>query len=100
MKPTKKPVKKANDKHYRFYYRGLRIDPYRIMRIYRNIRDPEHQHAVKKLLRAGESDAKGLEQDIDEVIMSLNCWKKNLAEDAKDAARAARLAKPKTQAAA
>lgn len=66
-------------KHYHFDYKGIRVDPYRIFRLY-NITAPEQQHAIKKLLRAGES-VKPLEQDIREVIATLDRWLDILAED-------------------
>ncbi len=67
-------------KHYRFTYKGIKFDPYRIFRLY-GITDPAQQHAIKKLLRAGKS-VKSLDQDIDEAIQTLNRWKEMLAEDA------------------
>jgi hypothetical protein len=66
-------------KHYRFAFRGVKLDPYRIMQVY-GIAHPAHQHAIKKLLRAGNS-VKTLTQDIDEVILSLNRWKEMLNEE-------------------
>ena len=67
------------DKHYNFSYKGIKLDPYRIFRVYQ-ITSPEQQHAIKKLLRAGAS-VKPLEQDIKEVIMTLNRWLEILEED-------------------
>lgn len=72
-------MSKAEDKHYAFTYKGIRVDPYRILSIY-GITNPAHQHAIKKLLRAGKS-VKTLEQDIDEVIQSLQRMKQMLLED-------------------
>lgn len=69
----------AYDKHYKFTYKGHKLDPYRIILIYK-ITHPAHQHAIKKLLRAGNS-VKELERDIDEVIMTLNRWKEMIKED-------------------
>ena len=69
----------ANDKHYRFSYKGIKIDPYRILKIYK-ITDPAQQHAIKKLLRAGQSH-KSLLQDLEEVIMSLSRQIEMLKED-------------------
>lgn len=71
---------KAEDKHYKFQYKGITLDPYRIFRIY-GITDPEQQHSIKKLLRAGKS-IKPLKQDILEVIMTLNRWVEIIEEDA------------------
>lgn len=50
------------------------------MQVY-GIAHPAHQHAVKKLLRCGNS-VKPLLQDIDEVILSLNRWKEMIHEEA------------------
>jgi hypothetical protein len=66
-------------KYYRFSFRGVKLDPYRIMQVY-GITHPAQQHAIKKLLRAGGS-VKTLAQDIDEVILSLNRWKEMLDEE-------------------
>ncbi len=66
-------------KHYDYKYRGIRFDPYRILDIY-GIAHPAQAHAVKKLLRAGKS-IKPLEQDIGEVIDSLQRWKQMIKED-------------------
>lgn len=54
----------------------VRVDPYLILSIYKHIVAGEHQHAVKKLLRCGQSVAKGLAQDIEEVILTLQCWQR------------------------
>jgi len=64
---------KALDAHYDYEFKGIRLDPYRIMQVYNKITHPAHQHAFKKLLRAGES-VKPLKQDIREVIMTLERW--------------------------
>jgi hypothetical protein len=77
----RKEDKRNADAHYQFSYKGHKIDPYRIFRIY-NIAAPEQQHAIKKLLRAGKS-VKTLDQDIDEVILTLQRWKEILKEDVK-----------------
>lgn len=68
-------------KYYRFSFNGVKLDPYRILQVY-GITHPAQQHAIKKLLRAGES-VKLLVQDIDEVILSLNRWKEMLGEEIK-----------------
>lgn len=67
------------DKHYSFTYKGVRIDPYRIFEIY-GITNSAQQHAIKKLLRAGNSN-KSLKQDIAETIMTLNRWLDMMEED-------------------
>lgn len=65
--------------HYTLDYKNVRLDPYRILHVY-GITHPAHQHAIKKLLRAGRS-VKPLVQDIDEVILSLQRWKEMIKED-------------------
>ena len=74
--------------HYRFSFAGVKLDPYRIIQTY-GISHPAHQHAIKKLLRAGAS-VKPLVQDIDEVILSLQRWKEMLVEEAPPPAPAQR----------
>ena len=66
-------------KYYDYEYKGIKLDIYRILKIY-GITEPAQQHAIKKLFRAGKS-IKNLEQDIDEVIESLNRWKEMIKED-------------------
>ena len=69
--------------HYDFEYKGIRLDPYRILAVYDHIVDPELQHALKKLLRAGRG-TKSLEQDVEEVILTLEAWKRRKREDGRD----------------
>jgi hypothetical protein len=72
-------VKDPTPKHYKYTFRGIKLDPYRILWLYR-IGHPAQQHAIKKLLRAGQS-IKELEQDIDEVIDTLVRWKEMIREE-------------------
>lgn len=65
--------------HYRYSYRGIKLDPYRIIDVY-GITNPGHQHALKKLLRTGRS-IKSLRQDIKEVQDALTRWLEMLDED-------------------
>lgn len=66
-------------KHYRYSYRQIKLDPYRIIAVY-GITHPAHQHALKKLLRAGKS-VKSLRQDVREVQDALTRWLEMLDED-------------------
>jgi hypothetical protein len=68
-----------SDAHYRYSFKGVKIDPYRIFRVY-GITDPAQQHAIKKLLRAGKS-IKTIDQDIDEVVLTLQRWREMNEED-------------------
>jgi hypothetical protein len=65
---------------------GVKADPYRIMLAY-GITHPAQQHALKKLLRAGQSH-KPIEQDIAETIASLHRWLEMIEEDKAALARA------------
>lgn len=66
-------------KHYSYDFKGIRIDPYRILKEY-GISDPCQQHAIKKLLRCGKS-IKTTEQDIAEVIQTLQRWQEMIKEE-------------------
>lgn len=66
-------------KHYKYSYKGVKLDPYRILTVY-NVTCPAMQHAIKKLLRAGNS-IKDLEQDVQEVIDTLKRKLEMLKED-------------------
>ena len=76
---TSKSDSQQIGKHYKYSYRGIKLDPYRIFTIY-SITHPAQQHAIKKLLRAGKS-VKDLEQDIKEVIDTLHRWLEMEEED-------------------
>lgn len=65
--------------HYKYSYKGIKLDPYRILSVY-GITCPAQQHAIKKLLRAGNS-VKKLKQDIQEVIDALQRKLEMLKED-------------------
>lgn len=65
--------------HYNYSYKGINLDPYRILSVY-GITCPAQQHAIKKLLRAGNS-VKELKQDIQEVIDALQRKLEMLKED-------------------
>lgn len=51
-------------------YVTIKVDPYEVINAYR-ISDPAHQHALKKLMRAGESQ-KSYRKDITEIRDGLN----------------------------
>lgn len=69
----------ASDAHYRYEYQGVKLDPYRILQVY-DITHPAHQHAIKKLLRAGRS-IKDTRRDVAEVILALQRWLEMMDED-------------------
>ena len=59
---------------YKHYYKDVRhldaIDVYRVLELF-NVTDPCIQHAVKKLLCAGNRGAKDKERDVEEAIDTL-----------------------------
>lgn len=65
--------------YYKYSYKGIKLDPYRILSVY-GITCPAQQHAIKKLLRAGNS-VKDTKQDIQEVIDTLQRKLEMLKED-------------------
>ena len=65
-------------KYYDHNFNGNKIDVYRVLKIF-NITEPAQQHAIKKLLRAGES-VKDLDTDIHESIECLERWKEMIKE--------------------
>ena len=56
------------------------IDVYRVLSLY-EVTDPCLQHAIKKLLCAGQRGGKDMEQDVQEAIDSLERWKDMRRED-------------------
>lgn len=68
-----------NSNYHRFINRDKNnlSDIYDILRAY-GITDPSHQHAIKKLLAPGQRGGKGLVQDVEEAICSLNCFLEHL----------------------
>jgi hypothetical protein len=56
------------------------VDVYRVLELF-EVTDPCLQHAIKKLLCAGERGAKDIEQDVQEAIDSLERWKDMRRED-------------------
>jgi hypothetical protein len=65
--------------HYAYEYKDIKIDPYRVLHTY-GICNPAQQHAIKKLLRAGHS-VKSTEEDVKEVIVTLQRWLEMMQED-------------------
>lgn len=66
--------------HYRFHYKGIQLDPYRIAKVY-GITDHAQFSALKKILCAGSRGHKGLLQDISDSICALERWRQMLEED-------------------
>lgn len=72
----------AREKHNHYYKKvpGEYVDVYRVLQLF-EVTDPCIQHAVKKLLVAGQRGVKGLEKDIQEAIDSLERWKEMRIEE-------------------
>lgn len=65
--------------HYRYEYKGIKLDPYRIAEIY-NINDFALQTILKKVLRAGRAH-KDLKQDLKDIISAAERRLEMLEED-------------------
>lgn len=68
-------------KHYKKDVSNLNsIDVYRVLKLF-DVKDPALQHAVKKILCAGDRGTKDKVQDIQEAIASLNRFLEMIKED-------------------
>ena len=71
-------------KEYNHYYKDVKrldyIDVYRVLELF-DVIDPPIQHAVKKLLCAGDRGNKSTRDDVQEAIDSLERWKEMILED-------------------
>lgn len=56
------------------------VDVYRVLSLY-GVTDPCLQHAIKKLLCAGDRGAKDIEQDVQEAIDTLGRWQDMRVEE-------------------
>lgn len=56
------------------------VDVYRVLSLF-EVTDPCIQHAIKKLLVAGNRGHKNLEKDVQEAIVSLERWKEMRSEE-------------------
>jgi len=66
--------------HYRFEYKGIKLDPARILTIYRQ-GDPLLGAIVKKALCAGNRGHKDFEQDLKDIICAAERRLEMLEED-------------------
>lgn len=76
----------VNEKQYSHYYKDVSklevVDVYRVLQLF-NVWDPCLQHAIKKLLVAGDRGPKDASKDVQEAIASLNRWQEMRAEDSR-----------------
>ena len=73
-------MKDDTGKHYRFSYKGVNLDPARIVDIY-NQNDLLLATIVKKALCAGKRGHKDLELDLKDIITAANRKLEMIAED-------------------
>jgi hypothetical protein len=66
--------------HYRQYYKGIELDPYRIAKIY-GITDHMQFFILKKGLKAGGRGHKDLRRDIEDIKNACDRWLRALDED-------------------
>ena len=66
--------------HYRFIYRGIKLDPYRIASIY-GIENHAQFSALKKILCMGNRGYKDAAQDIADIRNALDRLEEMLNED-------------------
>jgi len=71
---------KDTGSHYRFTYKGIKLDPARIAKIY-EVKEPMQMAILKKCLLAGHRGHKDLIQDLDDIITAVNRWKEMAEED-------------------
>jgi hypothetical protein len=69
-----------NGKHYRFEYKGIKLDPARICHIYK-ITNLIQGSIIKKTLCAGNRGHKDIRKDINDIITACNRWLEMLDED-------------------
>ena len=72
--------KKDPGAHYRYTYKGIKLDPARIVSIY-GCSNLLAGTIVKKALCAGNRGHKDLLQDLDDIIGAAERWKEMLLED-------------------
>ena len=56
------------------------VDVYRVLSLWQ-VTDPCLQHAIKKLLVAGDRGFKDIEKDVNEAIVTLTRWKQMREEE-------------------
>lgn len=66
--------------HYRYEYRGIKLDPFRICQIY-GVNDFALQTIIKKALKAGERGHKDMRQDLRDIVNAANRKLEMMDED-------------------
>lgn len=78
--PQKTPEQILPPVYYDREFAGFKMDPYRVISIL-GITEPEQQHAIKKLMRAGLKPGEDVDKAIREVIWTLQRWLDRREED-------------------
>lgn len=76
----KEAMKCDSGSHYRKYYKGIQLDPYRIADVY-GMTDHALFSALKKILAAGQRGNKDSQRDITEARDALNRKLEMITED-------------------
>lgn len=74
------PAQEDVGSHYRYQYKGVKLDPYRVFLVW-GVTDPALQHAIKKLGMAGQRGGKDFERDLLEAKASIERRLEMLGED-------------------
>lgn len=67
-------------KHYRYEYKGVKLDPARICKVY-DIRNSCQYAIIKKTLKAGGRGHKDVKNDIRDIITAATRWLEMIEED-------------------
>lgn len=67
--------------HYRFTYKGIKLDPARIMAIYGGPIHPLQMAILKKCLCAGNRGHNSEKEDVKDIITAANRWLEMIEED-------------------
>lgn len=73
---------KDNGSHYRYEYKGIKLDPARICAIYQ-VKHPLQGAIIKKALVTGGRGKKNLVEDITDIINACERWLEMIEEDSK-----------------
>lgn len=73
-------MKEDTGKHYRFSYKGIKLDPARICLIY-GVSNPLQCAIIKKSLCTGKRGKKNLVDDIKDIICAAERWLEMIEED-------------------
>lgn len=77
--PPEEELPEDKGKHYRFVFKGIKFDPYRIAKMY-GVKGGPQEHMLKKLLR-GQGKGHTEEDLLKELQCCLDRWKEMYEED-------------------